>query len=152
MTDDLTTEMEYLMCNHHFYEYLDHNQKDGVNVTLHRASPLARQLEFFPGNYVENSNANSTNVTYFSPLPICSVASVPPVKYQPSIVNDSADTTSSLVNRNYAITTIQALKLCVHPEYMIAINVPYVELTKHRPGAKNNTFSHNFLAWHCGHI
>ena len=36
----------------HFYEYLEQQQEDAVSVTLHKQSPLARQLSFSPGNYV----------------------------------------------------------------------------------------------------
>ena len=87
MTDDLSTEMGHMMCNTHFYEYLEQQQEDAVSVTLHKQSPLARQLSFSPGNYVadlENQFVNSTNVASTEPLAICLVALVPPVESAPS--------------------------------------------------------------------
>ena len=51
MTDDLSTEMGHMMCNTHFYEYLEQQQQDAVNVMIHRQFPFARQLAFSPGNY-----------------------------------------------------------------------------------------------------
>ena len=83
MTDYLSTEMEHLMCNTHLYESLEQQQEDAVSVTLHKQSPLAKQLSFSPGNYVaalKNQFVNSTNVASTEPLTICSVALVPPLK------------------------------------------------------------------------
>ena len=147
MTDDLSTEMGHMMCNGHFYEYLKDQREDAVDVMIHRQFPFARQLSFSPGNYathLENQFVTSTN-TASEPLAICSVASAPPIKIVPSKVTTIVDTSSSLVNSQYASATIEALKLCVQEDYMIPEKLKNVPPKKHRPGAKNNAFLHNFF-------
>ena len=148
MTNELKTEMGHMMCNRHWYEFLKDEKKYNLEVLMHLSSPLDRQLEFSPGNYatyLENQIVTADTNTSSEPLAICSVASARPMNIVPSQVTTIVDTSSSLVNSQYASATFEALKLCVTEEYLIPETLTNVPPKKHRAGAKNNAFLHNFF-------
>ena len=149
-------ELEHLLCDDHLYEYLKHKKEDGISVLIHKQKEFAKHLENTPGNYFINAleNVNITKVASTATLGRFSIASLsPPVSSESCVVPHNAPKSKPIVNTNFPVIIMEALKMSVTDDCKIPVKFPKMAVGKRRPGAQNSSFLRNFFGlcmW--GHI
>ena len=148
MTDHESTQLGYLLCTDHYYEYLNGRKGAGMKVIVRKEKEFAPHLSNTPGICLIDS-LETVN------LPIMNtVASLPTTtSSELTVFNPIVRATQSVVSNKISKITMNALTLSVSKEYLVPKTFPNIPDLKKRPGSMNTSFLHNFFGlcmW--GHI